>query len=642
MVRQVIHWSKGLILKNLKDLNEQRADLRDNNAQENYRKLYRAACWHLGSWRKALKEAGIRYRDIEERVYSERGEKEKERLLADLRAAFEEGALLDRGSIIKNPDYRTLYWSAQKFYSGRTFWEDVLTEAGLDPRKIVRQKKWTKERVKEAILKRKAEGKPLNAAALKEDMSLAHAIDNHFGSHQEALRYSGINPDGIIFSRRYTNEQLVEYLQSGHSSGISLNPARIFKDRKRSKRSRERYRFYLAASRRFGDWRAALLFSGINPLQYYTRQKWDEKKVVEEIKRNFESGKPLNSSSVIKGNNSLYKAGSRYYGSWEKAIVAAGLDYSQISQEKESLSEAEIVAKIKELASLGGDLSITSIVEDEDFSIRRLVSQSYNRFDGGWEEAISRAGLDYDAIRKNRRKYKFKELEEAVKEWERNGRSLDVSLVRVDPETKNIYRAAVRRFNSWYGFLERIGVDISKYHARNDWKNGAGVLEALRERFPSGVVTGVRGIDQNLAAAIYAYFPGGIREAAQKAGMVYSRGGGLDRKLLEEQDGSVENLYLSNQQFLQEIVDKVYYGAIGRGIPSGDKDDLMQEAAILFMSLLRKKPSKADLREYVSGPIYRKLIELNKERAKQARKEHLWGEEVYFDLAVSDLAEKEE
>ena len=71
---------------------------------------------------------------------------------------------------------------------------------------------------------------------------------------------------------------------------------------------------------------------------------------------------------------------------------------------------------------------------------------------------------------------------------------------------------------------------------------------------------------------------------------------------------------------------------------SEEKDDLVQEAFFVFMDFVPKKPAKADLRDFVYKPIYQKLIEINRKHAKLVRKEHLWGNEVYFNIA--DIVEK--
>ncbi len=166
MTRQLIRWSKNLIIGTIQGLNQEEADLRDITAQRDHRKLYRASRRHFGSWRKALRKAGVSYKEVEQRIYSARREKEKENLLKKLNQAYHSGVKLNRGSIINNPKYKILYWNSKRFYKGRTFWEDTISAAGLNPKDIVIQQRWNKEKVKEALLERKVNNEPLNLGAI--------------------------------------------------------------------------------------------------------------------------------------------------------------------------------------------------------------------------------------------------------------------------------------------------------------------------------------------------------------------------------------------------------------------------------------------------------------------------------------------
>ena len=109
----------------------------------------------------------------------------------------------------------------------------------------------------------------------------------------------------------------------------------------------------------------------------------------------------------------------------------------------------------------------------------------------------------------------------------------------------------------------------------------------------------------------------------------------------EEQDGAVGLLYEHNSQFIQEIVDRVYFGAKTRGIPSLYKEDLAEEAAIVFMANLTKKTPKVDLRSFVYQPIYKALIDLNRQKAREARKEHSIDRD-FLDILVAEAYEREQ
>ena len=152
-------------------------------------------------------------------------------------------------------------------------------------------------------------------------------------------------------------------------------------------------------------------------------------------------------------------------------------------------------------------------------------------------------------------------------------------------------------------------------------------------------MTGIRGKDNNLAAAICVYFKN-VRNAAEKAGLVYLTNGKITEELLEQRPEIIGLLYNNNEQFVQDIVNQVYYGAIGRKIPTIDKDDLKQEASIIFINSLKDKPGKKDLREYMRPLIISYLFKINRAYARKSRKEHLWGDSIYFDLVVGGVEDE--
>lgn len=118
------------------------------------------------------------------------------------------------------------------------------------------------------------------------------------------------------------------------------------------------------------------------------------------------------------------------------------------------------------------------VCESED--VRKVYSQGSSRFSRGWSDAVSQAGLDYDEIRQ-KPKYSYQDLVDAVLELHSQGQNLEAVVIMRDPERRYLHKAVARRFHSWYAFLDRIGIDSSRYKAQTDWRNGDAVVERLRE-----------------------------------------------------------------------------------------------------------------------------------------------------------------
>lgn len=89
----------------------------------------------------------------------------------------------------------------------------------------------------------------------------------------------------------------------------------------------------------------------------------------------------------------LYGAAVRYFGSWKKAVEAAGFDYKVICKRRQpgSWSKDQIIQTIKDLKQMNSSF------------VRKSNSALYNaalRNFGSWKNAIEAAGLDYIQIKK--------------------------------------------------------------------------------------------------------------------------------------------------------------------------------------------------------------------------------------------------
>jgi hypothetical protein len=71
---------------------------------------------------------------------------------------------------------------------------------------------------------------------------------------------------------------------------------------------------------------------------------WDDLEVARVIEQRAKNGEPLAASQVP---SSLYTAARKHWGSWERAIEAAGLDYASIRRVRAAWTKAEIIAELR-------------------------------------------------------------------------------------------------------------------------------------------------------------------------------------------------------------------------------------------------------------------------------------------------------
>jgi hypothetical protein len=75
----------------------------------------------------------------------------------------------------------------------------------------------------------------------------------------------------------------------------------------------------------FGDWSNALRAAGFNPDKTRIHGLWDSEKVVKKIRRMRTQNLPLYAAYAVKHQQDLFGGALRLYGSWNKALVAAGV-----------------------------------------------------------------------------------------------------------------------------------------------------------------------------------------------------------------------------------------------------------------------------------------------------------------------------
>lgn len=119
--------------------------------------------------------------------------------------------------------------------------------------------------------------------------------------------------------KKWTQELIIETIKKLHSQGKSLQPIKVD------------YLFQVAI-KYFGSYEKALKAAGLSYEMLGIREcsrKWSKKKIIEEIQKLYRVG-PINSKYVQDTCSGLLTAAQRYFGSYEKAVEAAGFDYKKI------------------------------------------------------------------------------------------------------------------------------------------------------------------------------------------------------------------------------------------------------------------------------------------------------------------------
>lgn len=198
-------------------------------------------------------------------------------------------------------------------------WDRAMRAAGIDPDCVRRHRRWSREAIVRRIQQLSLEGKPLNSRSVQlTEATLISAAWRWFCSWSEALSAAGIDPS--LWYRRvptWTCNRIVETIRIIHARGDPVSHAAL----RRNSVTR-------AAKIHFGNWDEALRAAGLDPAMIRRRAPWTRDQIVEEIRRKALAGEPLNAKDVAP--HSLRSRGTHFFGSWDGALVASGLDPSKV------------------------------------------------------------------------------------------------------------------------------------------------------------------------------------------------------------------------------------------------------------------------------------------------------------------------
>ena len=349
--------------------------------------IHGAARHHFGSWGKAVEAAGFDYDDVKKKP----GPKliwTSEKVLRTIRDKMNSGEPLNAGHIVKN--HAGLYSGAVRHFGS---WKNAVEVTGYDYDFVRVNLSWNSDMVSEAIKCRDAVGLPITLVAVKkEDRRLLSAAKFHFGSWGKAVRaakFRRTKSDGRVkWSKEIIIEQIKKLQKLGtspHYSGIAAGGF---------------LNLYYAGIRYFGTWPAALEEAGLSPgdiIRSWYKGYWSKEKIIQNVKLLVELGFAINVGCVSKTHSKLYSAAKDYFGSWKKAVEAAGFNYGEVKLTRHGYWNKErILSEIKKLEASGQRLNFQNVRGIDS----ALLARAWAYF-GSWKNAVEAAGFDYFAHRLN-------------------------------------------------------------------------------------------------------------------------------------------------------------------------------------------------------------------------------------------------
>ncbi len=242
---------------------------------------------------------------------------------------------------------------------------------------------------------------------------------------------------------------------------------------------------YQAGARAFGSWCNAVMAAGVSPDRVFTHDRWPPSRILATIRTLARRGRPRR-KALQRRYASLVQAAARTFGSWPKAVIAAGVDPIKFRRvplwTKDRIIEAILVRVLK-----NEPLGSTTVRPES-------LAEAAARFFGSWGSALAAAGLDpkrymgasphaglaaiheppgnaqapvawvdenSPAPDRSSQRWSREAVCQAILSRLREHRPMNASAVRIDD--KSLYWGSKKRFGSWRDALRAAGLNPADF-----------------------------------------------------------------------------------------------------------------------------------------------------------------------------------
>ena len=177
--------------------------------------------------------------------------------------------------------------------------------------------------------------------------------------------------------RKWTREEIVRQILQREAAGLPLTQGGA---------NGVEQPLYQAAVRIFGSWRNAVTSAGISSDRAVPTDRWPPAKIFIIIRNLARRRRPISVVQLERRYGSMVAAARRLFGSWTKAVVAAGVDPAKFQR---------VVPWTRELVI---EAILTRALRSDPLTPRyvqpRSLVEAGRRFYGCWSAALAAAGLD--------------------------------------------------------------------------------------------------------------------------------------------------------------------------------------------------------------------------------------------------------
>ena len=208
-----------------------------------------------------------------------------------------------------------------------------------------------------------------------------------------------------------------------------------------------------AAAYHFGSFRQAVQESGIDYADVLRRPRWSQGRIIELIKKAKRAGEELNWGAVSRRKDELGRAAfaslqKRLFGSWNRALAAAGVDVGKVALYRR-WTKATLATALQKLHGAGRPVS-SGDLQKSDSGMHAAALRLF----GAYDVALKAAKVEPAAVRRRRRWTREMVLAE-LRSLKKKVRA-DFSAQLIRARHSALYGAAIRQFGSLRAALRAV------------------------------------------------------------------------------------------------------------------------------------------------------------------------------------------
>ena len=247
----------------------------------------------------------------------------------------------------------------------------------------------------------------------------------------------------------WDKSEILQTLKKLHKQGDDLSYNSL---------SRKMQSLVSAAAYHFGSYRIAIEQAGIDYAEVARRPRWTKTSIIKLIKEAKRGDESLYWSAVCKRRDELGRAAfaslqPRLFGSWDRALHAAGLDADEINQYRKWTKDT-VVTELKTRHRESMPLN-SGAIQQEDPGLHAAAVRHFM----GYDHALRAAKLDPEKVRQ-RKIWEKADVIKQLKAAKKSGKHMSDSAIRRDQPA--LYGAAVRLFGSFTAARGAAGLKLAR------------------------------------------------------------------------------------------------------------------------------------------------------------------------------------